>query len=89
MTYLPRLTNYYYDKRWFDTKWQMFDYAGTQGHRFSIDKARCVLRKDFSFDSADWKKEPDRLWEDLCVERMLKIRDTYPKICLFLLWEFL
>ncbi len=82
MTYLPRLTNYYYDKRWFNTKWQMLDYASTERHPFKVDKMRCVLRKDFSFDRADWKKEPAGLWEDLCVERMLKIRDTYPKICL-------
>ncbi len=82
MTYLPRLTNYFYDQRWFDTKWQMLDYAGTQQHRFDLDKARCVLRKDYSFDSADWAKEPSQTWEEMTLKRMLEIRDTYPKICL-------
>lgn len=82
MNYLSRLSNYYYDERWFDTKWQMFDYAYTQRHHLNVDKARCVLRKDFSFDSSDWTKEPSQSWEELTLERMLRIRDSFPKICL-------
>ena len=80
---IPKSLYYFYDNRWFDNKWQVIDYAHTHGHyTFNIDQVRCVINKNFAFDACDWKVEPSKSWEELTLERMLKIRDTYPKICL-------
>ena len=80
---LPKSLYYFYDNKWFDSKWQVIDYAHTHGHySFNINQVRCVLNKDFSFDKYDWKVEPSKSWEELTLDRMLKIRDTFSKICL-------
>ena len=81
---IPKSLYYYYDNRWFDLKWHVLDYAHTQGHHdFNIANVRCVLNKNFAFDNIDWTKEPKKSWEQMTYERMMSIRDSHPKICLW------
>lgn len=75
---------YRYDNQWFRTKWEIFNYAATQKNpTLYTEGMQCVLNKDYGFDEFDWTVEPSESWEEICVQRLLKIRDTYPKICLF------
>lgn len=82
---IPKSLYYLYDNRWFDKKWDVFDYANTEGHlKFNVTRdVRVVLNKNFGFDMVDWTIEPEKSWEQITYERMMNIRDSHPKIMLW------
>lgn len=80
-----RYLSYHYDNKFYNTKWQAWESAISDGHLLHVAQTltRAVLNQDVTtFDNFDWSVEPSESWEELLKQRAQMIRDTYPHVAL-------
>ena len=69
---------YLNDKKFFRTRWQVYDHGKNLGlSTIQIEnQIKACINKNLGFDTFDWTVEPKQSWNDMVLEKLKEFRDN-------------